>query len=281
MHGKNKELATATFRKERTLSIIIPAWNEEKKLSTNIKKVEETLDAISENHGFSYEIIIVNDGSTDNTFKEALKVAKQDRRVKVITYTLNGGKGKALKYGFKFCTGRLVTFLDADLDIHPSQILQLLTYMEKYNADVVVGSKRHPESKIKYPFSRKILSQGYHFLAQLLFKLGMSDTQAGLKLFKYEVLQGIFPKILCKRYAFDLELLVNVHRNGWKIVEAPIKLDWQRLGNRLTLRDIWQLLLDTAAIYYRLHIIHYYDIGRATFLFPSRLYTILYNVMKK
>jgi hypothetical protein len=142
--------------------------------------------------------------------------------------------------------------------------------MKKNNADVVVGSKRHHLSKINYPLYRKILSQGYHMFTGILFTLNLTDTQTGLKLFKYEVLKEILPRILCKKYAFDLELLVNIHHRGWKIIEAPIELQWQREKNRIKIKDIWQLTLDTAAIYYRLKIFKFYDDIKK--VYPFKIY---------
>ncbi len=78
-------------------------------------------------------------------------------------------------------------------------------------------------------------------------------------MFKYKVLKEIFPRVLCKKYAFDLELLVNANHRGFKIVEAPVELNWQRIASRIKLKDIWEIALDTAAIFYRLKILKYYD----------------------
>jgi glycosyltransferase involved in cell wall biosynthesis len=238
----------------RDLSIIVPAFNEGKLIFKTINEIENTM----ENLGLDYEVIVVDDGSKDNTYEEARKAAKSNPRVKVVRKE-NGGKGSALKYGFNFCSGKLVTFIDADLDLHPRQIPLFIKYMKKYNADVVVGSKRHPLSKIKYPSHRKFLSRVYQIIVAFLFRLNVRDTQAGLKLFKYEVLKEVFPKVLCKKYAFDLELLVNANHRGFKIVEAPVELNWQRVASRIKFKDIFRIALDTAAIFYRLRILKWYD----------------------
>jgi glycosyltransferase involved in cell wall biosynthesis len=236
------------------LSLIMPAKNEGRFILNSIKEVEKVFD----NQNFNYELVVIDDGSTDNTYEEAMKAAKKNEAVKVVRKK-NGGKGSALKCGFEHCSGRLITFIDADLDLHPKQIPLFIDYMKKYDADVVIGSKRHPLSKINYPTVRKVLSHGYQILTTFLFDLNLTDTQAGLKLFKYEVLDDILPRVLCKKYAFDLELLVSAHNSGFKIVEAPIELNWQRVEGRLTPRDIGRIALDTAAIFYRLKILKYYD----------------------
>jgi glycosyltransferase involved in cell wall biosynthesis len=238
----------------KDISVIIPAKNEEKHISNTLKEVK----MVFEEYGLRYEIVVVDDGSTDGTYKEALKTAKKIGDVKVVKKE-NGGKGSALSHGFKYCSGKLVTFIDADLDLHPRQIPMFMDYMKRYNADVVVGSKRHPLSKVEYPLDRRILSQAYQTIVRVLFNLNLTDTQAGLKLFKYEVLDDILPRVLCKKYAFDLELLVNADHRGFKIVEAPIELNWQRKIGRVTPRDIGRIALDTAAIFYRLRILKYYN----------------------
>ena len=131
--------------------------------------------------------------------------------------------------------------------------------MNENQADVVIGSKRHPESKLDYPTQRKIISSIYFLLIKLLFNLPIKDTQTGLKLFKHKVLERVFPKVLVKRYAFDLELLVNIHHLGYKIIEAPITLNYQRIMGRIRLKDLYYTGIDTLAIFYRLYFLRYYN----------------------
>lgn len=238
----------------KELSIITPALNEEKAIFNSIKEIEKTLS----NPGkMDYEIIVVDNGSSDNTYSEATRAAEENGRIKVIKLE-ERGKGLALKRGFDFVSGKMVTLIDADSDLHPKQIPLFIEYMRRYNADVVVGSKRHPLSKVNYPFYRKFLSQGYQIIAKILFNLNVRDTQAGLKLFNYEVLKEVLPRVLCKKYAFDLELLVNAHHRGFKIVEAPIELNFN-FDSRIDWKAIWDMFVDTLAIAYRMHIKKYYD----------------------
>lgn len=237
------------------ISIIMPAFNEGPRIYDNIAETLETMADLNLN----CELIVVDDGSVDETYKEACRAASRFPNVQAVRYTNNGGKGNALKYGFRYVTGDLVLFLDSDLDIHPRQVKTFLEIMEKNDADVVTGSKRHPLSQIDYPMQRKILSTAYSILIKGLFDLSVRDTQTGIKLFKREVLDRVFPKVLVKRYAFDLELLVNIRHKGYRIVEAPIILNFQRKFGRVGMRDIMPIAIDTAAIFYRLKIIKYYD----------------------
>lgn len=240
-------------RKE--ISIIIPAYNEGDQIYNTLEETSSTM----KNLGLDYEIIVVDDGSADSTYEEAKRASLGLDDIIAVRYAENGGKGNAIKYGFEYASGKLVAFIDADMDLHPRQIETFIEYMKNYDADLVIGSKRHPLSKLDYPLQRRFLSTGYSLLIKALFDLSVRDTQTGLKLFKYEVLEEIFPKILVKRYAFDLEVLVNAHHKGYKIAEAPITLSFQRKFGRVGFGDIKPIAIDTAAIFYRLRILKYYD----------------------
>jgi len=234
------------------LSIVIPAYNEADNI---VRTLRETLRTVSHFHK-NFEVIVVDDGSKDDTFKLAKSI--NDPRIRVYRKP-NGGKGSAWKYGFKFARGDFVTFIDADLDLHPRQIKTFLDIQKKTKADVVVGSKRHPKSKLKYPLSRKILSSCFYFFTKILFGLPIHDSQAGLKLFRKEVLDKVFAKSLVKHYAADLEFLVNAYRLGYKIVESPVEIKFQRFASRIKLKDIYHMFMETLGIFYRLHLTHYYD----------------------
>lgn len=242
----------------RKLSVIMPAYNEE---SCIFETVQETIKTLQESLNLDYEIIVVDDGSNDGTYQVLRKIAQKSDKVKIVKLNSQHGKGFALKQGFESVRGDLVSFLDADLDLHPRQLGSFLKIMERTESDVVIGSKRHPESRSNYPKRRRILSFFYHLMVRLLFRLPITDTQVGLKLFKYEVLEKVFPKLLVKAYAFDLELLANARRLGYKIVEAPITLNFDRESRwgRIGLRGIRNMLTDTLAVFYRMYLLHYYD----------------------
>ncbi len=237
------------------ISIVIPAYNEKERIFNTISETSRVMKELHLDH----EIIVVDDGSRDGTHDEMLRASLVFGNVRPVRYEKNQGKGHAIKHAFEYVAGDVVTFLDADLDLHPGQIPTFIEYMEKYDADVVVGSKRHPESKLDYPTHRRILSFAYNILTRILFDLSLTDTQAGLKLFKYEVLKNVFPRVLVKQYAFDLEILVNAQHLGYKIVEAPIIVNFQRKLGRIRFKDIKTIAIDTAAIFYRLRILKYYD----------------------
>ena len=236
------------------LSLIVPCYNQGDYIYRNLQEIIRTMKNFN---NLDYEIIVVDDGSTDNTFEEA-KEAENDK-LRVIGYTENKGKGFAIKYGFKNSTGGFITFADADLDIHPKQLMTLINYMDEHSADIVVGSKRHKESKVEYPLKRRILSYFYHLFIKSLFKLNVKDTQSGFKLLRRDCAESVLPKVLVKKFAFDLELLVVANKYGFKIVEAPIELKQLFNGSGVRLKAIKNMFQDTLAVAYRLYIMRYYD----------------------
>lgn len=239
--------------KGTTLSVVIPAYNENNII---IKMLEECVSSLD---GLKYDIILVDDGSLDGTRKKAQEFADRCGHIKIVDYGDNHGKGFAIRYGAKFATGDLVAFIDADLNIHPRQILRLIEEMEKSGADIVVGSKRHGESKVKYPLHRKILSEFYYYFVKILFGIPVRDTQVGLKLYKREIVEKIFPIVLVKKYAFAIEILANAHRMGYKIVEAPVEINMD-FDSKVNKEAIWNMFWDTCAVFYRMNIICHYDV---------------------
>lgn len=238
------------------ISILVPAYNEDETIVAN---VSETCRLFRE-AGWDFEIIVIDDGSSDSTWSELRRLARRNPQVTIKRHRRNHGKGRALKFGCRFARGSLIALLDADLELHPRQILGFYNIMRRTGADVVIGSKWHPESSLNYPLARGVVSRIYYTLVRLLFGLPVRDTQTGLKLFRAEVLKRIFPAILVKKYAFDLEILVNVKRLGYRIVEAPVEVLFKRRNmGRIRPRDLYLTLIDTLAIFYRLHILRYYD----------------------
>ena len=236
------------------ISVIMPAYNKVQNISSAI---EDTVNTLGK-YGAEYEVIVVDDGSNDGTYDKITSAAKEHISVKVCGYKENKGKGYALKHGFQFAQGNLVLFLDADSDLPPSQIPLFLDRMMRDNIDIVIGSKRHPLSEVKYPLLRRFLSRGYSLFITLMFNLNITDTQVGIKLFRKNILDQIFPKLLVRKFAFDVELLVNARKLGYHITEMPVVLNYHHTS-RLNLRAIWHIFLDTMAIFYRMKILHYYD----------------------
>lgn len=236
------------------ISVLIPAFNEEQAI---LQSILETAQVLA---GHDYEIIVIDDGSHDQTYAQACLSLAANDRVRVVHYDINQGKGHALRYGFQFATGDLIVFLDADLELHPRQIISLLEVMQREGADVVIGSKRHPASKLVYPWHRRIVSFVYFALVKLFFGLPIRDTQTGIKLFKTTVLRQVMPRLHASRFAYDLEILALAHHFGYGIAEAPVVLTFQRKAlGRISWKDIREVWLDTVAIFWRMQVRKTYD----------------------
>jgi dolichol-phosphate mannosyltransferase len=229
-------------------SILIPAYNEEANITATIAETVKVLEAFDP----SYEIIVIDDGSRDNTCQKVKSfISSGNNKIQIKSYFPNRGKGYALKYGTGFANGDLILFLDADLDLHPSQLIEMHKIMKENNADVVIGSKMHKDSMTSYPFFRKILSSSYYLIIKILFRLKVKDTQTGIKLFKQDMLKKCIQQVLVKRYAFDLELLVIINRKGYRIFEAPVYVKENREFRRIGIKDAFKVLFDTLGVFGR------------------------------
>lgn len=239
--------------KNHKISVVIPLFREPN-AAANIKTVEETLKK-----SFSdYEIVCVEDGTED--LKSTSLKGYKSKRIKILSYPLNVGKGFALSYGFTQSSGDIVAFLDGDLDIHPKHLRLFADLMDLVNADIVIGSKRHPLSKVNYPTVRRIYSRTFQILVRIFFGLNVTDTQVGIKLFKRKVLRKVIPRLVVKAWAFDLEVLVVAHHLGFrKIIEAPVNLRMRALGSKIDFSAVRNILQDTAAIFYRRYLLRFYD----------------------
>lgn len=239
------------------LSLIIPVYLQEKTIYKELQTILNHLKRIL----MPFEVIVVIDGMTDRSFAEAKRVRSPS--LKVVGYKTNHGKGYAIRYGMSQSKGRIIGFLDAGGDLNFEGLLMMLEHFRLYNADIIIGSKRHPASKINYPWQRKLLSWGYQLLIKLLFGLNIRDSQVGMKLYRRQVLEDVFPRLLVKHFAFDIEILAVAHYLGYnRIYEAPVELDFTGVSS-ITSKSFWIIILlmlwDTLAVFYRLKILHYYD----------------------
>ena len=240
----------------KMLSVVMPAYNEGEKIYKNIHRAAEAVKSFSPD----YELVVVNDGSTDQTKEEILRAAEENAAVRLVSYKKNRGKGNAIREGVKAARGTYIAFLDADLDLPPEQLGGYLKKLQNNEADVVIGSKMHRDSKIDYPAFRKIMSFGYYCMLKLLFHLNVKDTQTGIKMFKAEAIKSIIGLIKTKGFAYDIEILVALNYRKYRIMEMPVELVFTRetgMG-RISMKDILNVFTDTWAIFYRLNIRKYY-----------------------
>lgn len=249
--------------KKQLLSIVVPSYKEGKTIYKDLKHLEKTLKEGLPVQ-YDYEIICVEDGQFDDTSRQVKRI--RSRKVKLISYKENKGKGFAVRTGMREAKGDLISFMDAGRDIKEKGIMMLLAHMEWYDADVIVGSKRHPASKLQYPLLRRILSYGYSFGIKMLFSLSLTDTQSGIKIFKRKVIKKILPKLQIDRFAMDIEMLALARHFGFtRIYEAPIELNFNIGESRVQFFPITnpnspiRMAIDTILVFYKIKIAKYYE----------------------
>jgi glycosyltransferase involved in cell wall biosynthesis len=235
---------------EIDLSLVIPFYNPGHRLGFHVQAVVDALRS----ERVTFEVIAVSDGSTDGS---PASIAGIDQ-VRIVELAENQGKGAALRIGLAQGRGRYLGFIDGDGDIPARQLSHFLAATRAGDPDVVLGSKLHRGSNVVYPPLRRLYSVGYRQLTRLLFRLPTRDTQTGIKLIRRETLAAVLPKMVEKRFAFDLELLVVARRMGYRnFVELPVQIA-ERFTTTISPRAVWRTLLDTSAIFYRLRVAHFY-----------------------
>lgn len=242
----------------RLLSIITPVYRQEKTIVKDLRAILAQLDMLK----VPYELIVVVDGMEDRSYDLARKHIRYPNVI-IVGYPTNHGKGYAVRFGMAKCKGDVIGFIDAGGDLHAEGLSMMLEHFRWYNADIIIGSKRHPVSKVTYPFYRRFMSWVYQMLIRLLFGLQVKDSQVGMKLYKRVVLEDVLPRLIVKKFAFDIEILAVANHLGYKrIFEAPVELDFSS-ASTITSGNFWRIifstLLDTFAVYYRLQILRYYD----------------------
>ncbi|MCK4477843.1 glycosyltransferase family 2 protein [Candidatus Bathyarchaeota archaeon] len=232
------------------LTVVMPAYNEGQQIEDSLEKV----DSVLQKNGSKYEVIVVDDGSLDGTSKKATNYANRNGHVKIVSYERNSGKGHAVKTGFANARSDIIVFIDGDLDVEPEQITPFVKALK--HADIVISSKWHPESRVEMSAMRRFLSHGFNLLVRLLTGVKFKDTQTGLKAVKRRQLEKIFPRLMVKRFAFDVELLVLANIHGLKIAELPVKARIKKMVNFL---EVWRMLIDLLGIAYRLRVVRWYQ----------------------
>jgi glycosyltransferase involved in cell wall biosynthesis len=207
----------------KKLSVVVPCFNEGKTICENIKKINSYLsDRIS-----TFEIIAVNDGSTDNTLLE-LQQIREEIPIKIINDTENSGKGKAVRDGILSASdeSEVVMFLDADLGIPIEELEKFLEELEK-GADIVIASRFVPGLRVMRPvlLHRRIMEKVFRLLRKIILNnWKIEDTQCGFKVFKKEVAKKIFAMATIERFAFDSEIMFIAKKLGYRIKELPVSL---------------------------------------------------------
>ncbi len=220
-----------------SISIIIAAYNEETKIAQTLETVIAIFDKKKEKYG-NYEIILVDDGSTDKTSEEANIVSKKYPQVKVVSSMPNKGKGFAIRKGMNEAKGDIFLLTDADLAYALNNVDPFLDACSLY--DVAVGTRIHPEStylmnytSFKLIFFRHIISRFFNALVDFFFGIKQTDKQCGLKVMKKEIGKIIVSHGKINGFSYDVELFLIAKNRGSKIIELPVQVKYSDTDSKV------------------------------------------------
>lgn len=228
------------------LSIVIPAYNEENTISNTI----DELYSYFKKKSFEFEILVVDDGSRDQTVATAESKAHKLPNVRVIRSSRNQGKGGAVKIGALESRGDWQLFLDADLSTQPEEFEKLAPYMNDY--DIIIGSRCLPDSvvTIHQPRLREFIGRTLNRAFRIILKLPFADTQCGFKLY-HKRTRPLYEAQQLTRWLFEVELLYLALRNNFRVKEAPVR--WAHdAASHVKVTDFFDIVRDL----YRIKKIH-------------------------
>jgi dolichyl-phosphate beta-glucosyltransferase len=202
------------------LSVVVPAFNEQDRITPPLRAILAHLDA----RGWTYELIVVDDGSTDATVAVVRQVAAGNERVRVVSYPRNRGKGCAVRTGILQTTGRYVLFTDADGSIPIDEIDSFMPYCRE-GYDLVIGTKKASgaNSEVRQPWLRRALGRGFTALSGALLTRGITDVTCGFKCYGGDVARGLYAVQRLNDWSFDTEVLFIAQRRGYRIKEVPVR----------------------------------------------------------
>ena len=203
-------------------SLVIPAYNEERRLPTSINDVKAFFAGIKD----SIEVLVIVEKSTDRTVELATEAARTDARIRVIDNKVQRVKGFAVKSGMLQAKGEIVFFTDADLSTPLAEILVFLGHFAEHpETDIIIGSRAHAKSKVikKQNWFRQGLGRTFNRFVQLFGVRGIEDTQCGFKAFRASAAKNIFERQTLNGFAFDVEVLMLAEELGYKIDVLPVR----------------------------------------------------------
>ncbi len=223
------------------LSIIVPAYNEEQRLPATLDRMREYLDGRDE----PYEVLVVDDGSTDSTLALARSVAAGWPHLHVLALSPNEGKGAAVRLGMLSAHGEHRVFSDADLSTPIEEVERLRARLQGRCA-VAIASRALPESTISVhqPGRREVMGRTYNRLLRVAALRGLHDTQCGFKAFTAEAAVACFEPLRTLRFGFDAEVLLRARRKGWTVAEVPVRWEHKEDSRVSAMRDSVGVLYD-------------------------------------
>jgi dolichyl-phosphate beta-glucosyltransferase len=227
------------------LSIVIPVFNEEKRIGKSLDVITEYLQRQS----YSYELLLVDDGSTDRTFDICQVFANKHEWARVIRHSKNHGKGCAVRTGVLNVSGEYVLVCDADLATPIEELNKFWNYLED-GADIVIASRPLRESRLirRQPWYRELAGRAFNLVVRLVAVPGIHDTQCGFKLFSRKAIDAVFPLCFINDFGFDIEVLYLALKLGFRIKEVPVCWYHQQGSKVHLIKDGLRMLIDLPKI---------------------------------
>lgn len=232
-----------------SLSIVIPAFNEESRLEESLNK----LDLFLKDGNWSAEIIVVDDGSTDGTARLVSRHMQQKPHLRLLQNHINRGKGFSLRRGVEAALGEIIFFTDADLSVPIRELYKLLRALEK-GVDVAIGSRSVDAGGERHsaPWHRRLCSAGFRMVVRSVLGLRFEDTQCGFKAFKRKAARLIFSRQRIERWGFDPEVLMLAHRFCFEVEEVGVEAVHDSRSRLNVVRDSFQMLCEVLKVRYHL-----------------------------
>jgi len=214
------------------ISIVVPAFNE----AARLPRFLDRLILYCNNRPYSYEIIVVSDGSTDQTFEIAMSYKRRFSALVAVKIRRNRGKGYAVKRGLLLASGGICVFLDADGAVGPEEIEKNLRYISEEGYDIFVGSRilKNKDQRLKVKWYRKLVGEVFNFFVRVVLFKNVKDTQCGFKMFRKEIVAPLFSRSHITGFGFDIEILYLANKMGCAIKEGPVS--WHHVpGSKINL----------------------------------------------
>jgi dolichyl-phosphate beta-glucosyltransferase len=230
------------------LSIVVPCYNEEQRLPRTIEQIERYLAG----KGTSYELILVDDGSTDGTRSIMDVAAGRNPLVRIKTLPQNRGKGRALAEGVAAARGSEILVTDADLSTPIEELEKLQPELEK-GAGVAIASRALKGSRVEVsqPIYRVLMGKVFNLLVQVVLLPGIWDTQCGFKLFRGDLARTVFAELKTDGFAYDVEVLWRARKSGSRIAEVPVVWRHKEDSRVSPFRHSFQILRDVVTMRFR------------------------------
>jgi dolichyl-phosphate beta-glucosyltransferase len=228
------------------VSVVVPTLNEAERIGATLRRIVEHFRATHQ----AYEIIVVDDGSTDNTIGIAQHAMADEVNIRILRNVVNHGKGHAVRRGMMEATGTFIVFSDADLSTPIEEFDRLVQYFST-GADIVIGSRRRPDSRlaVRQPWYRETLLGGLlRMLVRTLLVPDIADSQCGFKCFRRDVAKRLFALQRMERFSFDVEILYLAAKFGYKVAEVGVRWVNDPRTRVNLLRDPLRIFLDLLRI---------------------------------